>query len=220
MKKNSRRRHEARISRTVIASDECHRPPPDDRRRARRRPGGRRAASAARRRSPRPTDRASRARASHARAFRTCEQQVEDVPAVVRVEIAGRLVGEDQRRIVGQRARDGDALLLAARQLRRVVMSAIVQADLVEQRLRARAARRAGRRSPSAPGCSRARSATARGERTGRRSRSSRRAAAPGCLRRARVMSTPSMRMLPLRRRVEPGDQAEQRGLAAARTDR
>ena len=37
------------------------------------------------------------------------------------VEVAGRLVGDDQRRIGDQRARDRDALLLAAGQLVRVV---------------------------------------------------------------------------------------------------
>ena len=31
------------------------------------------------------------------------------------IEVAGRLVGEDQRRAIGERAGDGDALLLAAR---------------------------------------------------------------------------------------------------------
>ena len=71
------------------------------------------------------------------------QQQIEDVPAVGAVEIAGRLVGEDERRIVGQRARDRDALLFAAGQLRRIVMAAVVQADFVEQRLRARRAHRA-----------------------------------------------------------------------------
>ena len=41
----------------------------------------------------------------------------EDLVAGLRVEIAGRLVGEQDRRIDRQRARDGDALALAARQL-------------------------------------------------------------------------------------------------------
>ena len=46
---------------------------------------------------------------------------VEDVPGGVRIEIAGRLVGEEQARRVGDRARDGDALLLAAGQFGRTV---------------------------------------------------------------------------------------------------
>ncbi len=102
------------------------------------------------------------------------------------------------RRIVGQRPGDGDALLLAARQLRRIVMRAIGQADFVEQRIARARWRRGGRRSPSAPGRSRTRSATAPGGRTGRRSRSSRRAAARDRLRSSFVMSTPSMRISPV----------------------
>ncbi len=61
-------------------------------------------------------------------------QQVHDVPAVGAVEVARRLVGEQDRRVVGQRARQRDALLLAAGELRRIVMRAAGQADLVEQR--------------------------------------------------------------------------------------
>ena len=51
------------------------------------------------------------------------EQQLDDLAAGLAVEVAGRLVGEEERRIVGERARDGDALLLAARELRRIVMA-------------------------------------------------------------------------------------------------
>jgi hypothetical protein len=40
-----------------------------------------------------------------------------DLDAGLRVEVAGRLVGQQDRRVVDQRARDGDALALAARQL-------------------------------------------------------------------------------------------------------
>ena len=63
------------------------------------------------------------------------EQQVHDVAAGGRVEIARRFVGQDDRRIVRERAGDGNALLLAARQLRRIVMRAIGQPDLLEQLL-------------------------------------------------------------------------------------
>ena len=60
-----------------------------------------------------------------------------------RVEVAGRLVGQQQRRLVDQRARDGDALLLAARQLIRMMLRAVGQADRVERLHRAaRALRR------------------------------------------------------------------------------
>ena len=52
---------------------------------------------------------------------------------VVRVEVAGRLVGEQQRRAVDQRPGDRDALLLAAGELRRVVVQPVAQADALEQ---------------------------------------------------------------------------------------
>ena len=70
------------------------------------------------------------------------EQQVDDLAAGRAVEISGRLVGQQQRRVVGERPRDRHALLLAARELGRIVMAAFGQADLVEQRRRARAALR------------------------------------------------------------------------------
>ena len=42
-------------------------------------------------------------------------QQVKDHAAGLFVEVAGRLIGQDQVRFVGQGAGDGDALLLATR---------------------------------------------------------------------------------------------------------
>src|SRR5688500_11496964 len=42
-------------------------------------------------------------------------EELEDGFGGARVEVAGRLVGEDERRVVGEGACDGDALLLAAR---------------------------------------------------------------------------------------------------------
>ena len=44
-----------------------------------------------------------------------------------RVEVAGRLVGQQDRRVVDQRARDRDALLLAARQLVRMVIRPVAR---------------------------------------------------------------------------------------------
>jgi hypothetical protein len=38
------------------------------------------------------------------------------------VEVASRLIGKDQRRLVGERAGDRDSLLFTARQLRRPVI--------------------------------------------------------------------------------------------------
>ena len=56
-------------------------------------------------------------------------QQREDRLGVARVEIAGRLVGDDQIGIGDDGARDGDALLLAARERARVVVEPLVEAD-------------------------------------------------------------------------------------------
>jgi hypothetical protein len=58
-------------------------------------------------------------------------QQLEDVAAVGCVQVSGGLVGEENRRVVGQRACQRDALLFAPGKLRRVVMAAIGQADFV-----------------------------------------------------------------------------------------
>ena len=85
------------------------------------------------------------------------EQQLDDRVAGGGIEVAGGLVGEQQRRIVGQRAGDGDALLLAAGELRRIVMAAVGQADLGAAARSPAAPRRARRRSPSAPARSRRR---------------------------------------------------------------
>ena len=46
------------------------------------------------------------------------QQELEDLPADQRVEVAGRFVGDDQARVVDEGPGDGRALLLAARQLR------------------------------------------------------------------------------------------------------
>ena len=64
-------------------------------------------------------------------------EDAHDLDAGARVEVAGRLVGEDDRRLVDQRARDRDALLLAARQLVRDVVIALAEADGVERGQRA-----------------------------------------------------------------------------------
>ena len=62
-------------------------------------------------------------------------QQVEHVAAGVRVEVAGRLVGEHDAGPGDERARDRDALRLAAGQLARAVRAAVLEADRVDQRL-------------------------------------------------------------------------------------
>ena len=107
------------------------------------------------------------------------QEQVDDMSARRAVEVAGRLVGQQDRRVVRERARDGDALLLAARELRRIVMAAVRSgrlpraAPLPVPRVGARRRSRSGRARSRTP------SATAAGGRTGRRSRSACRAAAP-----------------------------------------
>ena len=59
-------------------------------------------------------------------------QHAHDVARGGRVERAGRLVGEQELRLRDQRAGDRHALLLAARQLRRQVLSAIREPDPIE----------------------------------------------------------------------------------------
>jgi hypothetical protein len=54
--------------------------------------------------------------------------------AVFGIEVAGRLVGQQQHRLVGQRPGDGDALLLAARQLRRPMLEALAKPQPLQQR--------------------------------------------------------------------------------------
>ena len=100
-------------------------------------------------------------------------QQVEDLVAGLAIEVAGRLVAQQQRRIGDDRARDADALLLAAGQLARIVLRAVGEADDLQgdrgalpplapatASSAAAAARRSSRRSAPAAGC-----------RAGRRSR-------------------------------------------------
>ena len=66
-----------------------------------------------------------------------------DLDAGARVERAGRLVRQDELRIVDQRARDGHALLLSAGELARLVIDAVRQAHRVQRRhARGRVARR------------------------------------------------------------------------------
>ena len=62
-------------------------------------------------------------------------QQVEDLRLHRDVERRGRLVADDQPRLDRQRARDGDALALAAGELVRIARQRVApQADLLEQR--------------------------------------------------------------------------------------
>ena len=68
--------------------------------------------------------------------------------AVLRIEIAGRLVGQQQPRRVGDRAGDGDALLLAAGQFAGTMFEALAEAQKSQQ---------LARRGPERPPCARPR---------------------------------------------------------------
>ena len=59
-------------------------------------------------------------------------QQLQDLLAGLIVERAGRLVAQQQLRLLGDCARNGHALLFAAGQLRREIVQPVAQADLVQ----------------------------------------------------------------------------------------
>ena len=67
------------------------------------------------------------------------EHQIGDLDAGRVVEIAGRLVGHQQLRLAGERARDRDALLLAARQLLRIMRASAARGRRDRATRRARA---------------------------------------------------------------------------------
>ena len=85
-------------------------------------------------------------------------------PPVLRVEVAGRLVGEDDGRPRDERARDRDALLLAARELGRAGACSRSASPTLPIRARRTSSGRASRRRSRAAGrCSPRRSASAAG---------------------------------------------------------
>src|SRR5690606_2396610 len=94
-------------------------------------------------RAVRETDRAARAagegrivRDQHERRAALAVQlleQMDDRLARAGVEIAGRLVGEQDARLVDERAGERDPLLLAARKLRGIVIEPVAEADPAEQ---------------------------------------------------------------------------------------
>ena len=60
-------------------------------------------------------------------------QKVDHLPARSGVEVAGRLVGENDQRALGDRARDRDPLALAAGQHRRAVRQPMPETDALER---------------------------------------------------------------------------------------
>ena len=58
---------------------------------------------------------------------------LEDSPSRLSIEVAGRLVGKQNRRSIGERPGQRHALLFAARQLRGVVMSAVAETHHLQQ---------------------------------------------------------------------------------------
>src|SRR5690606_22959825 len=64
------------------------------------------------------------------------DQQIDDARTRLAIQVAGRLVGEQDPRVVRERARDRDALLLAAGQLLWVVVDALAESDALQQRTR------------------------------------------------------------------------------------
>ncbi len=101
-------------------------------------------------------------------------QQREDVRAGAAVEVAGRLVGEQDRRPPDERAGDRDPLALAARELRGRVRQPVREADVVERLARPRPPLRSGRRRCRAARWRRCRARSSRraGRTAGRRTRS------------------------------------------------
>lgn len=61
------------------------------------------------------------------------DQRAEDMLGGMRVEIAGRLVRQQQPRAVGDGAADGDALLFAARKFARQVVEPLAEAEEAQE---------------------------------------------------------------------------------------
>ena len=143
-----------------------------------------------------------------------------DLRRVRRVELAGRLVGDEEPRPVRERGAERDALLLAAGELARERVAPVEQADALEQRVGGALALGARRRRAGRAGARRARAPSARARAracsAGRRSRAcasgSRASARPRSVRR----SSPKHAHRSGRRPVEPGEDPQQRALAGA----
>src|SRR2546426_4455165 len=74
---------------------------------------------------------------------RTPAERAEDDGAVCVVQVAGRLVGEQERGVVQDRAAEGDALLLTPGELRREMVHPVRHADFLQEFPRSPSRRRA-----------------------------------------------------------------------------
>ena len=151
-------------------------------------------------------------------------QQVEHLGRGAGVEVAGRLVADQQRRVVGQRAGDRDPLLLAAGQLRRQLVGLVRQIrrarGCAARSARALALGAAVREKSSGSIAFSTPSASAAAGRTGTRS-PTRSPAPDGELLLAHRVDPPAAdRDRPGGRPVDAGDHVHDRRLAAARTAR
>ena len=147
-------------------------------------------------------------------------EDVHDLDREVRVEVAGRLVGDQQRRLADDRARDADALLLAGRQLDRTVLLAAEQAHLVERGAHALAdllLRHARRSRAAGPRCRRPGGPSAACG-PGTRCRSRGGTAGSSARQRRGVLAVHHQRAA--RRALDQRDELEQRALAGARVAR
>ena len=157
----------------------------------------------------------------HARCRRRCTRSSSSAicSPVALIELAGRFVGQQQARTVGERTRDRDALHLAARELRRPVVGAVREADVVEQFARARAGVRLGDarlrlRQLDVFGQP---SASAAGRSAGTRSRCSRRRRSLRSDVRQRADVAGRRKQRARGRHVDAAEDVQQRRLAAAR---
>ena len=135
------------------------------------------------------------------------------------VERAGRLVRQQQLRIVDERARDGDALLLAARQLLRAVIEPVAEAHLLEPRPRHRLRRARPRLGVEQGQHHLAQRRRARQQIELLEHEADRAVSERGQLiaRTARAMSRPAMRSSPAVGTIERADQVHHGRLAGAR---
>ncbi len=144
-------------------------------------------------------------------------QQPQDLGRGLGVEVAGRLVGEDDRRARGERARHGDALLLAAGELARAGASSRSRGRRCRSAGRPRRVRRRGPRSTAAARCSPRASSTGSRLKDWKMKPTLSRRSSVRRLSSSVVSSTPSRRDACPSRPVEAGEDVHERRLARAR---